>query len=331
MSLGIGCCLGTIQVVNAVPAAGAIEAMCRRPTPRAVCGPALRRQELATSESRRLLRALAAMRTDLPGLVLDSDLERFAWLLAVKGAYLADLAALVREGALFGSPVDPHDPDWEPLGAIVELHAQGDVEEATWLAFLATHVGGREDDQQDFWRAVRAVYAGLGDARLTWTRVIANPEELVRSQEQHDRQLAGLRFANHRKYESWKQLARVLQSYVAGIRGRGGSQRSLFERPSLSPTQNFDRLMEELSFIYRFSRLGIYDLLCLLGDLRVYALTPGRLYLRGATGPLNGAYRLFGEDADAYRLDERGCDLAARLGVPIDAMEDALCNWQKDA
>lgn len=145
----------------------------------------------------------------------------------------------------------------------------------------------------------------------------------------HEPQLEALRFGNHRKFESWKQLSPVLQSYIAGVNGRGGQQRPLFERPALSATENFERLMQELSFIYRFSRLGIYDLLCLLGNLRVYTLEPGRLYLRGASGPLDGARRLFGEDADTDRLDTRGCDLASRLGVSIDATEDALCNWQK--
>jgi hypothetical protein len=271
------------------------------------------------------------VRADLPGLALDSHLELFAELLAMKGTYLADLAIVVQQGALLGSPLDPRDPDWDPFGAIVELHAQGHIEEATWLALLATHIGGHDDEGDDFWHALRLVYSGLGDARLSWSRVLADPVELVRWQERHDRQLEELRFGNHRKFESWKQLAPVLQSYVAGVKGRGGEQRLLFERPGLSATENFDRLMQELSFIYRFSRLGIYDLLCLLGNLRVYALKPGRLYLRGATGPLDGARRLFGEDADPDRLDAQGCDLASRLCVSIDAMEDALCNWQKHA
>jgi hypothetical protein len=269
------------------------------------------------------------MRDDLPGLARDSDLELFAELLAMKSAFLADLAVLVQHGALLGSPLDPNDPDWDPFGAIVEQHAQGNIEEATWLAFLVTHIGGHEEGADDFWHAVRAVYSGFGEVRLSWSRVLANSEELLHWQERHSRQLEALRFGNHRKFESWKQLAPVLQSYVAGVQGRGGEQRRLFERPALSPAENFDRLMHDLSFIYRFSRLGIYDLLCLLGNLRVYALKPGKLYLRGASGPLHGARLLFAEDADPDQLDARGCDLASRLSVSVDAMEDALCNWQK--
>jgi len=316
--------------VIAVPPADAIDVICRRAEAAVVCGSSAQRRHLAQSDASRIADALVAHRPGLPGLTDDGEVERFAELLAEKSTSDAHLKALIHNGALLTSPTDPHHPDWEPYGAIVALHAQGEIEEATWLAFLATHIGPHDAQDGDYWHALRMVYLGLGDGTLSWARVVVDPDELLRWQERHEEQLARLRFGNHRKFESWKHFAEVLSSYVTGVLQRSdGTQRTLFASPTQSAADNFDRLMHELQFIYRFSRLGIYDLLCLLGSLGVYQLEPGQLYLRGASGPLEGARLLFGGNADPDELDRRGCALATKLGVSVGAMEDALCNWQK--
>ena len=48
-------------------------------------------------------------------------------------------------------------------------------------------------------------------------------------------------------------------------------------------------------------------------------------------GPKDGARLVFGAPAGTRlsALDERASDLARRNGIEIEAMEDALCNWQK--
>ena len=51
--------------------------------------------------------------------------------------------------------------------------------------------------------------------------------------------------------------------------------------------------------------------------------------MQGSTGPLKGARLLFGENATSAALDPRLVELGAELGVGMQVIEDALCNWQK--
>lgn len=48
-----------------------------------------------------------------------------------------------------------------------------------------------------------------------------------------------------------------------------------------------------------------------------------------ATGPKNGARRALPGPSRLDELDNELTALAHRIGVEVQAMEDALCNWQK--
>jgi hypothetical protein len=87
--------------------------------------------------------------------------------------------------------------------------------------------------------------------------------------------------------------------------------------------------MDELAPLVSFGRTGRFDLLTLLGNLGVYELTPPRLYLVGATGPKDGARRVLPGRRRLRDLDDELSALARGLGVEVEAMEDALCSWQK--
>lgn len=78
-----------------------------------------------------------------------------------------------------------------------------------------------------------------------------------------------------------------------------------------------------------FARTGGFDLLVLLGDLGVLELTPPRLYLAGATGPLEGARIVLPDIHDERELDQRLAQIATEFGISITVLEDTLCNWQK--
>jgi hypothetical protein len=71
----------------------------------------------------------------------------------------------------------------------------------------------------------------------------------------------------------------------------------------------------------------------MLGKLDLAAVEPGSAYLGGATGPVSGARLLFagdkGADLSPDYLDTQLVELDARLGVGMQVLEDALCNWQK--
>jgi hypothetical protein len=270
---------------------------------------------------------LRQLRAELPGIADDCALIAFAEQLAATQVSLDQFRAWVEATAGDDGMSSPADPEWSAYRAILALRYQGDLEEANWLAFLSIHIGPGPDD----WNSVRTVYAGMGDGFLTWRRVTDDPGALGGWHARHRDQLARLRFSNHRKFESWKTFEDVVRSYVGGVRQEtGGSQQDLFDGGTLSAADNFERLRSQLTFIYRFGRLAVYDFLCLLGELGLYALAPGHVYLEGATGPLNGARQLFGKSKEsASILDERAVQLAKTIGVSVATMEDALCNWQK--
>ena len=94
------------------------------------------------------------------------------------------------------------------------------------------------------------------------------------------------------------------------------------------PSDEFDILYRRLHSVTRFGRTGCFDFLVLLLELGLISAEPRSCYLRGATGPLKGAKKLWG-DRLPKELDELAADLSDRLTVSPIVMEDALCNWQK--
>jgi hypothetical protein len=71
----------------------------------------------------------------------------------------------------------------------------------------------------------------------------------------------------------------------------------------------------------------------MLGKLELARIEPGSPYLEGSTGPLAGARLLFSgsntADISSQDLDSRSVELGDALGVGMQVVEDALCNWQK--
>ena len=96
----------------------------------------------------------------------------------------------------------------------------------------------------------------------------------------------------------------------------------------VEPSDEFDILYRRLRLVTRFGRTGRFDFLVLLLDLGLISAEPRSCYLRGATGPLQGAKLLWGERL-SKELDELAAELSERLDVSPIVMEDALCNWQK--
>jgi Alpha-glutamyl/putrescinyl thymine pyrophosphorylase clade 3 len=225
-------------------------------------------------------------------------------------------------------PPFPHGVAWDPRRAIVQWDRSGNKEEAAWLAFITTLFSAV--DKGDPWVSVRSFYSGFGEGPLTWAVVSAHPAKIDELRNTHSGDFKRLRFGNHRKHEHEVALGAVIASYVRLVkRESGGSQTEMFVGDGRSPRPVFSDLMHTLDRgVHRFGRLGCFDFLCVLGNLGVFDLSPDRLYLEGSTGPLRGA-RLMFDEADPSHLDRRACLLAGELGVSIQVMEDALCNWQK--
>ncbi len=113
--------------------------------------------------------------------------------------------------------------------------------------------------------------------------------------------MKALKFGNHRKYETHdpekhNSTAAVLESYVGWVTKEGqGSQAAIFAKAiaGRSPEDAFDLLYQAIR-VNRFGRTGKFDWLCLIANLGLYPIKPGRCYLSGASGPLAGARKLFG-------------------------------------
>lgn len=225
---------------------------------------------------------------------------------------------------------------FDPLRAAVIFNQEGQLDEACWLTFLATHCGKHKSHG---WNLVRAIYAGDGvGARWSWlaiTQNIGGFRRWLHARNWHTNGAPG-RFGNHRKYESLDGLSQngtgaVVESYTSWVGGAGG-HRGLIENALLrsqdDPMNAFDHLYRTMESVRRFGRLARFDFLCMLGKLRLARIEPATPYLKRATGPRKGAELLAGT-TNLKNLEAEMAALGRTLGVHMQVIEDALCNWQK--
>lgn len=233
---------------------------------------------------------------------------------------------------------NPASPLFDPLKA-AKLHlAAGEIDEAAWLIFLATHFGfhGRTK-----WASTKAVYGALGEQMpWTWARVSGNPAAFRTWFENNVERLSNLMFGNHRKYESLRadarqSLADTVETYVAWVGANRGHALMFADALSAengAPRRTFDRLYVSMN-VARFGRTGRFDYLTMIGKLGVCEIDPPHPYLENATGPLTGARLLFGGSVNSpipkRQLRDSVVSLGDSLGVNMQVMEDSICNWQK--
>jgi hypothetical protein len=232
---------------------------------------------------------------------------------------------------------DRGNPDsdlFEPERAAAFLARSGQVDEAIWLIFLATHFGqhGRHG-----WRLLKDVYSELGSGRWTWNRISGNPQQFRVWLQQNWQKIGGA-FGNHRKYETLNPAsnngtASVVESFVqCFMPSPSGWFAAIVRSSGNNPHTVFDMAYDNLT-IARFGRLAKFDFLALLGRLDLAPVAPGSAYLSGATGPLRGARLLVDGNASsnskAKDLDAILQQLDVLLGVGMQVMEDSICNWQK--
>jgi hypothetical protein len=141
-------------------------------------------------------------------------------------------------------------------------------------------------------------------------------------------------FGAHRQHERIASSGRTIKSYAHWVGDHGHEAKfDAAAEISTDRRERFDVLYNEMRGIYRYGRLAKFDYLAMLGKLDLAAVEPGSAYLGGATGPVSGARLLFagdkGADLSPDYLDTQLVELDARLGVGMQVLEDALCNWQK--
>jgi len=239
--------------------------------------------------------------------------------------------------------MDPNDEMFNPLMAAVLHKRQGNFDEAFWLVFLFVHFGKHH---RGGWRYVREIYGRLGKrSKWDWRSISSDPtgfrQWLDRHQSQLKRDGVPGGFGNHRKYESLSAYSpigtgAVVESYVKWV-APPRTHQELMDEASVQtdgdPRMAFDYLYRSMKSIIRFGRTARFDYLAMIGKLGLAPLEPGTAYLQGATGPIKGARLLFGlpkpSSVKAAVLDSWLVELDVELKVGMQALEDALCNWQK--
>lgn len=230
---------------------------------------------------------------------------------------------------------------FDPIKAAV-IHVQnGNIEEASWLTFLAIHFG---KSSQDGWALTQAFYSALGQGfTWDWNRASYNPDAPLEWLELNYQELASknYHFGNHRKYESINPTKRsftglVLRSYIHWINDNQSHERlfrTAIESNDGNPRRAFRSLYRSMNDVYRFGRIGKFDYLTMIGKVGAAQIEADSTYMVGATGPYDGAVLLFtgqaGDDIQRKTLDKWLIELDEHISVGMQVLEDALCNWQK--
>lgn len=291
------------------------------------------RQNVARRLEQELLAHSLTVRK-LPGVATQAALETLA-LQMVASLRRQDYTRIMLQRV---SPLhaNPNGTLFDPERAAIYHAANGNLDEAVWLIFLATHFGKHGTHR---WKRVQDIYSGLGTMTWTWAAVCAQPNAF-RAWLEANHQNVGGAFGNHRKYESLNPAsgaftANVIESYLAWV-GPNHSHATHFANLVRSggnhPQMIFDHFYRTME-VFHFGRLGKFDFLAMLGRLGLAPIEPGKAYLRGATGPQLGARLLFGGKVDApFAIEDmetwlQSLDINLRVGMQV--MEDSLCNWQK--
>lgn len=235
---------------------------------------------------------------------------------------------------------DPASTRFDPLRAAVLRLRRGDPDDAIWLVFLAVHFGKHK---KDGWMLARLVYGRTGEQGVwDWRSVSANPTDFRRWLGEQNGVLSKYRFSNHRQYESLSHhsvngTGSIVEGFVRWITASGSFSnlvRAIHQRCGQNPTVVFDALYKEMDAVPRFGRLGRFDFLTMIGKLGLGPISPGSAYIwHNATGPYRGI-RLLATGSTLGRLSRRDADrlyldLGKDLGLGMQELEDALCNWQK--
>jgi hypothetical protein len=193
----------------------------------------------------------------------------------------------------------------DPPGLYADVAAAGDIEEATWLAFLIAYVCPLEGEQDPFVaiRAARTAWASgevpLLDGVPTGPRTSHDPERGTETVE---------------AYLGW---ARRAGSQAAAVRGEA----------QWSPERRFARTFERIA-LPGLRRDARFDLLVTLGRLGAYELRAGALQLGAVDEVTIAAKRALGI-GDPLLLERRAAQLAEACGQPLEALDLALYNWER--
>ena len=235
---------------------------------------------------------------------------------------------------------NPNDPLFDPVKAAILYQTRGMLDEAFWMVFYFVHFGRHK---RGGWNYARAVYGRLGDPTLRWDWEATSADPSSFRKWLNDNQLAikaygsPSGFGNHRKYQSLDAYSGVgtgaaFESYVSWVEP-SGNHAALFDAALADargdPREAFRILYHSMACVASFGRTAIFDYLSMVSKLGLADIEPNGPYIQASTGPIDGARLLFGKHYSPKELDRLAQALGNHLGMDMQSLEDALCNWQK--
>lgn len=232
----------------------------------------------------------------------------------------------------------PYSGSFQPLAGASAMYKAGQVDDAYWLVYLATHFGKHK---QDGWNLTEDIYGRLGQGGVwDWSSASQNPQAIANWLQANYPHVTSAgrsrRFGNHRKYETLKPgpkgTGHALATYINWVKSYGshsGLIQSAQAAVGQNPQEVFAYLYRDLDRVAKLGRLGKFDLLCNLSNLQIAPIFPDKGYIAQATGPKAGARLLFGNGHTTSQLESACTDLAGFLNLSAQVIEDSLCNWQK--
>ena len=276
---------------------------------------------------------------NLPGIQVPRRRETFVAQI-IESIRRSRYVSAVRERDISWRRAEPSDPLFDPLKAAILFHRQGQLDEAYWMVFFFVHFGNHK---RGGWRYARQVYGRLEDPSLrwSWAATSVNPNSFREWLHAHQHQIKAQGvlggFGNHRKYQSLDAYSdsgtgAAFATYVQWI-GPPRTHQELMdqaiEAAEGDPRRAFRKLYRSMNEVASFGRTARFDYLSMIAKLNFTKIEPDSTYMQGSTGPLKGARLLFGVQHSTVILDRWLVELEAQLGVGMQVLEDALCNWQK--
>lgn len=274
----------------------------------------------------------------LPGIVAPENLTALVAQL-IESEHRIRYVSRISARSISPRRLDPKDDLFDPLRAAIAHMRAGRMDEAFWLVFLFVHFG---KNLKQGYSLLRAIYGAFEDKFIwTWEKYSQEPADF--SLWFHDRlpQLekvrTRLKFGNHRKYESIHKIEQVFESYSKWVGPERSHEAMLIRciaKVGDDPKKLFDNLYHSMcSGVFHFGRTATFDYLTMLGKLGLVCIEAPTAYVAKATGPARGVRLLFGGEPTynfpARDLDGLAVELGEALGVGMQIIEDALCNWQK--
>ncbi len=201
-----------------------------------------------------------------------------------------------------------------PPGLYGEARSCEDLEQATWMCFVAAYISPLEGFQP---------FAGIRQALVcSWAsgRVPDLEETPLGLRTSHDPARGAETFVAYRRFAEHA----------------GTQERAFTGEPEWTPQRRFERAFERLA-LPGFGRMGRFDFLITLGRLGLYDMRANSLHLGAlpsragsplADTTLLAAKRIFGI-GDPLLLERRAQTLAHALDSPIEALDLALWNWSR--